>query len=1204
MLAGLILAGSFSALAQEATLVGTVTDPSGAAVPNVTITITDSDTTAVTHLTTNDVGEYVAPHLQIGHYEVRAQGSGFKVVNQHGIVLQNGDRRRVDFQLLMGSAQETVTVEAAPIAVQSDSNDVSTVITGNQITQLQTNGRTLLQLVDLVPGATSMQADFSPPTSMGADQTVSFNGNRIAHTLYMVDNAEAADRGGSGPIVQPSLDALSEFRVQTSNYSAEYGLESGATVSTVVKSGTKSLHASAWYFGRNDDLDARGYFNPRENGSGTLNKVAELRFNEWGFNAGGPVDFWKKDDHKTFFFYNMEWRRLIQGQNLNVTVPISSTYGGNLGAAITQNQLTPLFGNVAGTAVPGYPIAPYACTVSTAVQTQFAAAGQALSGCTGGAPDPTQAQQFVYNGQANVINPALINPNAAALLSAGGKFGGIFPAPTSGDVFSQPVPAPTSVREEIVRVDHTFTDKWSVYGHWIQDKAIQTDIPTRWSGDNVPSASDTFGNPSYSGVIHAVNTIHPNLLNEIAFNYDGNRINMLPNGLWQVKGTQFQENKLFGPPASNWTPVLPIIGLSGKTGATFNNNWNPWVNRADGYQIRDDVSWTKGAHQFKFGGDWFNFRKAQPLQTSPEGNFGFNGQFTGYDFADYLLGLGSSYSESALEDTRHWNSVTWGAYFQDDWRATRRLTLNLGVRWEGIPHTAEINGQMANFYANLWNASGAGTAFAPGSGMGFANAAGTTICSGPGTPMVAGNPNPLCTAANPFLGTGPNPALNGLLMYNNGLGVPGKTAGVTNGLVNNSWNNWGPRIGLAYDLTGSGKTVVRAGLGMFYERIQGNDMYQAAGSENLFNANTTINNISLSDPHTGIDQTNTVISTASLPVTVNSQTALNPARYKNPVEYQFSAGIQRQFASQTVLSVAYVGNQGRYESYTQNINLPAQSQWANIVANHGGTYNTLLNYPGYHNLVIYQNGENSHYNSLQVQLQSHLRNGLQLQAGYTLARAIDPSQNNGDGGDLDNVTNPYAGWQYDVGPSALDRTQVFFTNFVYDLPIFRNHASGFAKDVLGGWQLSGIVSAVTGAPLNLGFSGSTLCSYVSSCSVRPNAGTISYPKSTVLNGQKNATMLWFDPTQFTANLIGGVPGFGTLGHNALRGPGRDEWNLSMFKTFSAGERLHFELRAEAFNVWNHTQFNAVNTNVNNGTAGQVTSAFDPREFQLGMKAIF
>src|SRR6185437_3689462 len=303
ILGALILAASCLAVAQEATIVGTVTDPSGAAVPGVSITITDTDTTVTVHATSNDVGEYVAPHLQIGHYEVRANGTGFKAMNQKGIVLQNGDRRRVDFLLQVGSTQETVTVEAAPITVQSDTSDISTVITGSQITQLQTNGRTMLQLLNLTPGATSMQSDFSPPTSMGADQSVSFNGNRVAHTLYTIDSAEASDRGGSGTIVQPSLDALSEFRVQTSNYSSEYGLESGATVSTVIRSGTKQLHASAWWFGRNDFLNARNYFNPRVNGTGSLNKVAELRFNLWGFNVGGPVQFKKSSSPKTFFFY-------------------------------------------------------------------------------------------------------------------------------------------------------------------------------------------------------------------------------------------------------------------------------------------------------------------------------------------------------------------------------------------------------------------------------------------------------------------------------------------------------------------------------------------------------------------------------------------------------------------------------------------------------------------------------------------------------------------------------------------------------------------------------------------------------------------------------------------------------------------------------------------------------------------------------------
>jgi len=1174
--------GSVVALAQEATIVGTVSDPSGAAVPSVSITITDLDTTVSSHLTTNDAGEYVAPHLQIGHYQVRAQGAGFKVVDQKGIELQNGDRRRVDFQLQIGSTQETVVVEATPIAVQSDTNDVSTVINGAQLTQLQTNGRTLLQLVNLTPGATSMQADFSAPTSMGADSNVSFNGNRVAHTLYMIDNAETADRGGNGSIVMPSLDALSEFRVQTSNYSAEYGLTSGATVSSVIQSGTKRLHASAWWFGRNDYLDARNYFNPHENGTGTLNRVAELRFNLWGFNVGGPVQFKHGNNPKTFFFYNMEWRRLIQGQNINHVVPFTSEYSGNLNAAVAAGNLFAQSGLHT----------PCSNKVSTSVANNFAAAGVPLSTCDASGNLLTAGQ---FPG--NAIPAGLINPNATALLTAGGPFGGIFPAPTSGDTFTSPVSAPTSLKEEITRIDHTFSDKWSVYGHWISEQATQTDVPTRWSGDNMPTASDTFGNPSYSAVVHAVNTIRPNLLNEIAFNYDGNRINMLPSGLWKLQGTQYQQNKIFGFPSG----VLPIISLSGKTGAQFNNNWNPWINRADDYQVRDDVSWTRGAHQFKMGGSWANFRKAQPLQTSPEGNFGFNGTFTGYDFADFLLGLASSYSESALEDTRHWNSVSWAAYFQDDWRVNRRLTLNLGLRWDGVPHTAEINGQMANWYPNLWNASGAAAAFAQDSGVGFANASGSQICSGAGTPSAS------CTGANPYLSTGPNPALKGLLMYNNGLGIPGKTPGIGNGLVANHWDTFGPRIGFAYDLTGSGKTVIRAGFGMFYERIQGNDMYQAAGSENIFNANTSLNNVSLSDPHVAIDQTNATISTSTLPVTVNSQTALNSRQYKIPTEYQYSAGVQRQFGAQTVLSVAYVGNQGRYESYTQNVDLPAYSALPTLLTN-TGAYNTFLNYPGYHNMILYQDGENSHYNSLQVQLQSHLHFGLQLQTGYTLSRAVDPSQNNGDAGDLDNVTNPYAGWQYDVGPSALDRTQVFFADFVYDLPLFRHSSNALAKNVLGGWQLSGIITAETGAPLNLGFNGTTICSTVSTCSVRPNrTGSISYPKTPATNTAGNEVLLWYNPAAFTPQFVPGstsVPIWGNLGHNALRGPGRDEWNLSMFKTFSAGERLHFELRAEAFNVWNHTQFQNVDQSVNSATAGMVTSAYDPREFQLGAKVIF
>jgi len=282
-------------------MLGTVTDPSGAAVPSVSVTITNVDTGTVTHLTTNDVGQYLAPGLPIGRYTVQAKSGNFKLAEQKNIGLQVGDRRRVDFELQLGNAQESITVEASAVQVQADSGEISDVINGRQVTNLATNGRSVAELEALVPGASSAQGDFQVPTSAGGDFNVSFNGQRVVHNLWLVDGGEAADRGGGGGAdVLPSLDAIAEFRTLTSNYSAEYGLSSAGTMSMVIKSGTRQLHASAFYYGRNDAFDARNYFNPAPA------KVQELRFNDWGFNVGGPVAFKHTENPKTFFFYNME----------------------------------------------------------------------------------------------------------------------------------------------------------------------------------------------------------------------------------------------------------------------------------------------------------------------------------------------------------------------------------------------------------------------------------------------------------------------------------------------------------------------------------------------------------------------------------------------------------------------------------------------------------------------------------------------------------------------------------------------------------------------------------------------------------------------------------------------------------------------------------------------------------------------------------
>lgn len=321
------------AFGQEATIVGTVTDPSASVVPNVAVTITNVDTGETRSSVTNDTGQYVSPGLPIGHYNVSAKATGFGQAERAGIVLNVNDRTRVDFVLKVGGTSENVTVEANAVQVQSDSGEVSTVITGQQITELTTNGRSLYSLFNLTPGASSIQGDFMVPTPVSGDANVSINGQRAGHNLQLLDGGENLDRGGSSGSVMPSLDALQEFRELTSNYSAEYGLAGAATITTVVKSGTKQFHASAWEFDRNDAFDARNYFNPAPA------KVAELRFNTFGFNAGGQVPLFKS--HPTFFFYNMEWRRLIQGGLTNQTVPFTDTYGGDFAANLPADSKDP-----------------------------------------------------------------------------------------------------------------------------------------------------------------------------------------------------------------------------------------------------------------------------------------------------------------------------------------------------------------------------------------------------------------------------------------------------------------------------------------------------------------------------------------------------------------------------------------------------------------------------------------------------------------------------------------------------------------------------------------------------------------------------------------------------------------------------------------------------------------------------------------------
>ena len=1117
---------------------------------NVKITATNSETSLTHTVTTSDSGQYVFPELKIGHYDVKAEANGFKTAEQKGIVLQVGDRSRIDFQMQLGGAQETVTVEANAVRVQTDSGEQSNVITDQQMSQISINGRSIYQLAALTPGASSGINSYVN-TPVGGDNNVEFNGMRQNHNIYLLDGGEDDDRGGAGGMsIAPSTDAIAEFRALTSNYSADYGLSSGGTMTMVLKSGSSTLHASAWEFLRNDALDARGFFNPATNVNGTHNPVAELRLNVFGFNVGGPVTFGKfynKDRKRTFFFYNMEWRRLIQGSITNgQVVPLPSTYGGNFGS-------TPI--NV-----------PSVTTVSPAVLFKNCPGGVAPAGVTQGSPFP-----------GNTIPSCMIDPNATALLSAG-----IFPAPTAGNRFNGPSTTPTPLKEEVVRIDHNFTSKFSVFGHFIAEQVSQGYSISQWSGANVPTVGDTFGNPSYSGVVHATYTINPNLLNEVAFNYNGNRINIIPfagaglASLGLPAGYDGTNSRLFtGPNNDN---RIPNIDLKGSTGTQFEISSWPWRNKADDYQIRDDVSWTHGAHQFKFGGSWALYKKTQDLFGQTQGGFNFDGTFTGNDFADFLLGDAKQYQELAVQDAGQWNNVSWALYAQDNWRVNRKLTLNLGLRWDGVPHTYEANDRMGNFYPSLYNPADAAVL----------------------------NPNGTISPTSPGLGTSPNPILAGVPLYLNGIGIPEQN-GVPKGLVNNHWNNFGPRLGFAYDLSGAGKTVVRGGFGIMYERIQGNDMYNAGPNIPFSLQVNTPGPVEFDNPRLSL-----ATGTAGvLPINPASITGLNSNVYKQPASYQWSLAVQHSFGERTVASISYVGNTNRYQNDYTEYNLPPQANLIPIINGvAGANYATSgVPFPGFNSIRLATNEANSHYNGLQLDLTSQLGKDLFLRAFYTYSKTIDPGtgnlqgSNGGTGGqDLQNVSDPYLGWKYDVGPGGFDRTHDAVVNFIYDIPVFRHSNSRLLRTAVGGWEVSGIVTLESGLPLNIGLSGNQSGNGLPNATNRPNlVGPVSYPSTVSPTGQQ--VIQYISPSSFADPTVGA---FGNLGHNALRGPGRDNWNLSLFKSFvfseSRGSRLEF--RVETFNIWNHTQFNQVSTNFGSSNFGQYTSAFDPRILQLGLKAYF
>jgi hypothetical protein len=1122
------------AQAQEnATITGTVTDSTAAVVPDVTITLTNQATGQVRTATSNSNGTYVFANLGVGQFNLAASGKGFEKYTRTGIVVNVDQSLKEDITLTIGSEGETVTVQADALQVQSETSELSTLITGEQVRQLATNGRNVTALAALGMGVSSTLPAFSGVNALTSANGIQFNGTRVSHNIYLLDGGELNDRGCGGCFSSlPSIDALAEFQTLDSNYSPDYGIGSGGTILMVIQSGTHDFHGSAYYFNRNEDYDANNYFT---NLAGQGRPV--FRLNEPGFNIGGPIfipHIYNESRKRTFFFVNEEWRRLIQGSSPSVVNTIAANNFPTAGAPFTYNVPSN------GTA----PIVPI--TTDPAKLALYAAYG-----LTAGQPFP-----------GNTIPAALLDPNAVLEMNAG-----TFPKPNFGaSQYISSIPQPTNVREDVVRIDHALTPKLQLMGHYLHDAVTTAFYPPLWQGATYPTVGTTMGNPSWSAIVKLTQTISPNVLNETAFLYSGNTIHLAPvalAGYSFVQPAGWTATSFF-PLANNFESRMPQINL----GAPYNTQWSssyfPWKNSFEGYEPRDDFSWTKGVHQFKFGFSWLHDPKNQQLQYNTQGTAVFNNSsFSDDSYINFLLGDMSNFSQLNYLAGKHWVNNNYSFYALDNWHVIPRLTLNLGIRFDGMPHAYERYNQFANFVAADYN-----------TGLGY--------------PLnVDGTINPAFLTSS-----------NGGLFYLNGIQSAG-VGGFPRGVVKNYYKTWQPRVGFAYDLSGDGKTVVRGGFGMFFERVQGNDVYNAALNP-PFAYIPSANNVYFSNPNTSA--LTGLTTSQTFPSNLNTL----QYNYNPPGTAMFSLGVQRQLAPSVIAVVQYAGSTGWHQSDDRQINTLPLIDSANPANPYDlregvakGTLNANLFriYPGFGSIQQQENTTNFSYNAIQAGLRMDNRHNLTVQLAYTYSHAIDQVTY-----DLNAVTNPF-NTAYDRGSGALDRRNIFNANYIYNFPFFANSSNLAERIFLSGWSISGITVAQTGIPQPLNYNGAdTLGLGGNGAANRPDlVAPVSYP---------HTRLAWFNTSSFGAPLApwnGGTgQGFGSAGKDKIVLPGLFNWNLALFKTIplTSGEGPSLQLRFESFNTFNHTQFQNIDNGFTDGNFGQVTSSYDARTLQLGAKINF
>jgi len=1177
---------------------GTVKDPSGSVLPNGNVTVREVDTgyTAATH--TDGKGHYTIPVLPVGRYELDVEAEGFRAYRRVGIVLDTGAALTLDASLEIGSIAETVSVNDNTLHVETVSTQLGEAISGQRMTAVPLNGRSFTDLLSLQAGvapATSITSStvqdvgttvLSPSGTLNAG-TISVNGQREFANYFSVNGSDAEEDVNAGTAIVPNLDAIAEFRIVTSNFDAEYGEFSGGQIAVVTKSGGKQFHGGAFDFLRNTDVDARNYFSPTR---------AAFRQNQFGGTLGGPI----RHD-KAFFFADYQGTRQTQGIDTGeIGVPSNADRTGNLiDEAASLTTTATLNGQPCINPITNSP-----CIVPTTVSN----AAKALTSQLGYTVN--QGVPYYFTNGENYIalsgsQQVLQTYTHDCISSSECVFPNAFIPPSAWSVPSQRmlqyIPAPNSaqgystsaynqtLRDDKAGLRFDANARWGLLSAYcfIDDFYLDNPYPIAQSGASVPGFDAVTTGRAQLLSLGDTKTVNSTTVNELHLSYLRDFTN-----LGQPVGGR--NVSLISQGFENSDGSASIVALDPKGQSVENLNFNGYSTGAaanqliqanNTYQAADNFSKVLGRHAMKFGGEFH----ADQVNATPiaqfNGSFVFSGTETGVDFADFLIGVPSQYNQSQLNPFYARNKYV-GLFAQDSWRALPSLTLNYGLRWDRIAPWEEKYNQISTFEA------GEQSVVFPSAPPGILY---------PGDPGV---PRTLAPTGNlsfsPRLGVAWSPQAHPVSVLGRALGAPGATS-------------------------------LRASYGNFYTAIE-------AVSLSVLAANAPYGT-TYTSPAPPLFATPFVSADSGPPAP--AQSYVQPFPYKfaplnsspsnpdpsfnwstfepisgipgydihNRVPYteEWMLSIERQAGPETVFSASYIGTSSRRQLVLREANPGNPALCLSLGAQGCG--------PGKENVygtrgplganfgsdALQSTIGRANYNALELSAR-HSGNSIELSAAYTYSKSLDQSSNIGEAVNPFNPALSYALSSFDVKHN-------FVVSYEWQLPFerFPRLVRPGSDRLTQGWSLSGITRFASGFPVTMIENGDNSLigsnpNGVNNKSIDEpdcNGGTLHLNR----NPRKNANN-YFDTTAFSINALG-TPG--TAKRRFFYGPGQDNYDLAVAKNLPLAESKFLLIRVEAFNVFNHAQFNgpgSVDGNIGSSTFGNAISASPQRIMQGALKLSF